>query len=133
MNQEVSLDALFSPELLDGMDINQAFHEAAHGVITDQEIALNEKVARVENILEEASSDFYREFVDLRSMAAQIEMFCNQDHGLENALSASETVSNFMKDTLEKNNSNPGIQEKDTKKDKKKKRRLGWMAIFHKD
>jgi hypothetical protein len=96
MSSEVLLEDLFSPELMDGLDINRAFHEAAEGVMTNEEMALDDKVARMEHIIQEASSDFYQEFVDLRSMAAQIEMFCNHDHSIQDALQGSEQIGAFM-------------------------------------
>jgi len=139
MSKEVLLDDLFSADAIDGVDINQAFHEAAYGIITDKEIALDAKVARIENIIQEANSDFYREFVDLRSMAAHIEMMCSHDHSLQAELGRNETVGGFMKqhekhferDHSDKYRSTAQKQKKGkaTKKSKKAKRLTGWALL----
>lgn len=141
MGKEVLLDDLFLAEMIDRIDINQAFHEAAHGVMTDKEMALNEKVARIEHIIQEADSDFYREFVDLRSMAAQIEMMCEHDHSLQAALHKSEAATSFIDQHTENSRQDHNDRkrhnklykqrkEKDKKKQNKKLKKLtGWALL----
>jgi len=139
MSKEVLLDDLFSSELMDGIDMNQAFHEAAYGVMTDEELALDEKVSRMEAIVQEASSEFYREFVDLRSMAAQIEMFCNHDHSMQEIFSQSESIGVFMDRHTDHGHDHthegPGrkAEEEKNKKAKKKNKKIkklsGWALL----
>jgi hypothetical protein len=122
---------------MDGdFDINSAFQDAMFGVISDAELMLEEKVRRVEVMVTEGTSDTYRDFVDLRSLAAQIEMFCNHDHGFNQALQGNETISGFREshkpedghnhqDTLEKH------KDKDDEIDPKtgKKRKKGSISL----
>lgn len=77
-------------------DIDAAFQSAMAGVVTDKELALDEKVRRMENIISEGTSPVYQGFVDFRAMAAQMEMMCNHDHGLRQFMQGSETLSGFM-------------------------------------
>lgn len=77
-------------------DINAAFQEAITGVASDTELALEEKVRRMEVIVSEGTSEIYREFVDLRSMAAQMEMMCNHNHALDQSVQGSEILSGFL-------------------------------------
>lgn len=124
---------------LEGFDINAAFQDAVHGVATDEELELDEKVRRMEVIVSEATSETFRSFVDFRQKAAQIEMYCNNDHALNESLQNSEIVSGFMDshknhDDHDHNNLSSGknkneddeeIDPKTGKKKKKKKR--GWF------
>ncbi|HSW85481.1 MAG TPA: hypothetical protein VLF79_02615 [Candidatus Saccharimonadales bacterium] len=90
-------------------DIDAAFRDAMHGVASDTELALDEKVQRMEFIVSEGTSELYREFVDLRSMAAQMEMYCNHDHALNQLMQGSDMLSGFMdsfKDDGHNHNSN---------------------------
>lgn len=82
---------------LDGFDFNAAFQEAMFGVASDAELELEEKVRRMEVIVSEGTSDVYREFVDFRQMAAQMEMMCNHNHALGQSVKANEALSDFMK------------------------------------
>jgi hypothetical protein len=77
-------------------DLDAAFQEAVHGVASDAELALEEKIRRMETIITEGTSDLYRDFVDLRQMAAQLELFCAHDHALGESMQTNETISTFM-------------------------------------
>lgn len=126
-------------------DINAAFQEAIQGVASDTELALEEKVRRMEVIVSEGTSEVYRDFVDFRQMAAQMEMMCNHDHALNQSMQGSETLSGFMDshkaddghnhgDTLHgkhnhKDDDEYEIDPKTGKKSKKKKRR-GWFGVY---
>lgn len=77
-------------------DINAAFQEAITGVASDTELALDEKVRRMEVIVSEGTSEVYRDFVDLRSMAAQMEMMCTHNHALDQSVQGSEILSGFI-------------------------------------
>jgi hypothetical protein len=132
-------------DLATDFDINAAFQEAIHGVATDTEIALEEKVRRMEVIVSEGTSEVYRDFVDFRSMGAQVEMFCNHDHAFNQATQGSETLSSFMdghkedghnhgNDTHDKHGHKKGDDDEiDPKTGKKKKKRysgwLGWLSM----
>lgn len=125
-------------------DINAAFQEAIVGVASDQEIALDEKVRRMEVIVSEGTSEVYRDFVDFRQMAAQMEMMCNHDHALNQSMQGSETLSGFMDSHKADDGHNHGneshskhnhkdddeyeIDPKTGKKTKKKKR-SGWLSL----
>lgn len=74
-------------------DINAAFQEAIAGVASDSELALDEKVRRMEVIVTEGMSAVYRDFVDFKQMAAQMEMVCNHSHGLSQMMQGNEILS----------------------------------------
>ncbi len=136
MQKELYAEDIFSTELLQSIDINQAFQEATQGVITDDMIELDEKVLRMEHIIEEANSDTYHEFVDLRSMAAQIEMFCNHDHSAQDALQGSDAVNSFLDRHTHKDTDSSGKSSEDQKKEKdkkKKKKHTGWLEFLLKE
>lgn len=80
----------------EGFDINAAFQEAMQGVASDTELALEEKVRRMEVIVSEGTSEVYRDFVDFRQMAAQMEMMCNHDHALNLSMQGNAMLSGFM-------------------------------------
>lgn len=122
-------------------DINSAFQEAIHGVANDDELALDEKVKRMEVIVAEGSSEVYREFIDFRQMAAEMEMMCNHDHFLNESVQNSDTLNSFL-DTYNNDRPDHGndshrkddddeyeIDPKTGKKVKKKKRRKGWFNL----
>jgi hypothetical protein len=126
-------------------DINAAFQEAIVGVATDKELALDEKVRRMELIVNEGASEVYRGFVDFRAMAAQMEMVCNHDHALNQSLQGSETLSGFMDghkgedghDHGSHLHGNHNHKEDDeyeidpqTGKKTKKKKRHGWLGLL---
>ncbi len=77
-------------------DINAAFQEAVTGVVGDVELALEEKVRRMESIVSEGTSEVYRNFVDFRAMAAQMKMLCSHDHALSQSIQGSEMLSSFL-------------------------------------
>jgi len=126
-------------------DINAAFQEAIKGVANDIELALDEKVRRMEVILSEGKSEVYREFVDFRQMAAQMEMMCNHDHSLNQSMQGNNTLSSFMdthkadgghdhgnsfsRERNNKDNDEYQVDPKTGKKTKKKKRR-GWFGVY---
>ncbi|MGC1176437.1 MAG: hypothetical protein WA843_00025 [Candidatus Saccharimonadales bacterium] len=121
-------------------DINVAFQEAMFGVATDKELVLEEKVRRMEVIIGESNSEVYRDFVDFRSMAAQMEMFCNHDHALNQATQGSETLNSFMSSHNDGDVHNHGEShgkhnkkdddEIDRKTGKKKKKKRGWFGVY---
>lgn len=121
---------------IDDFDVNAAFQDALTGVVSDEELALTEKVRRVETIINTGNSEIYRDFIDFRGMASQIEMICNHDHALQGALSSNETVNGFM-DTHHHDSEKTrdhGHDEHDDDKDKKKKKSkkkkfLGWFRL----
>jgi len=81
----IDLGELLSPDM--GFDIQGAFQAAASDVLNDDLLELEEKIARTERILQQASSELYRELVDLSALAEQI-MGCAHDHTLQEALLA---------------------------------------------
>ncbi len=136
----------FGMELdMGGFDINTAFLEAVSGVASDTELALEEKVRRMEVIVSEGTSEIYRDFVDFRVMAAQIEMMCSHDHALGQSIQGNETLSTFIDshrpDEMHSHTANPQDRHKDkddyeidpkTGKKTKKKKRIGWFDLFFK-
>lgn len=111
-------------------DINAAFQEAIAGVATDQELALDEKVRRMEVIVSEGTSDVYRDFVDFRAMAAQMEMMCSHDHQLHESVQGNRLVSSFLDNHKSNDDDNHGSEAKKHKKEtdkKKKKKGWGWL------
>ena len=135
-HESVNLDSLF--EEMD-FDVNEAFQIAASNVLSDGELELNEKIGRMETIITEADSDFYREMVDFQALAAQMQMFCNHDHSLAQSMMNNETIFGFMENAHNHNDhgahtahdhDHKDDSEKDDKEKKKKnnKKRLGWFA-----
>lgn len=125
-------------------DINAAFQEAIQGVASDTELALEEKVRRMEVIVTEGTSEVYRDFVDFRQIAAQMEMMCNHDHAFNQSLQSNDSLSSFM-DSHNNNDGhdhNKSIQTKHDRKDndeyeidpktgkKTKKKRKSWLSLF---
>jgi len=132
----------FGMELsIDGFDINAAFQEAVHGVASDTELALEEKVRRMEAIVSEGTSEVYRDFVDFRHMASQMEMMCSDDHSLSESILESNTLTSFMDNHREDDGHghDSGLHGKHSHKDdeyeidpktgkkKKKKKYAGWL------
>lgn len=83
-------------ELIGSFDIDAAFQEAVTGIANDDELALDEKVRRMEVIVREGTSDVYRDFVNFRQIAAQMEMMCNHDHAFRQSMETSDTLTSFM-------------------------------------
>ncbi len=126
-------------------DINAAFLEAISSVVSDSELALEEKVRRMEVIVSESVSPVYNDFVDFRQMAAQMEMICNHDHSLSQSMLGSEAISGFMDSHKADNKHSHGdelhsehnhdddqyeIDPKTGKKIKKKKRTFKWYLFI---
>jgi len=126
---------------MEGFDIDAAFQGAIADVASNEELELNEKITRMENIISESSSEVYRDFVDFHSMAAQMEVMCNHNHVLNSAMESSDTLSSFrtsFADSAEHNHkhesSNDKVaKEKSKTKKKKKKMRRGWLALLDRD
>jgi phage tail tube protein FII len=123
-------------------DINAAFQEAVQGVASDTELALEEKVRRMEVIVSEGASEIYRDFVDFRQMAAQMEMMCNHDHAFNQSIQGSEMLAGFMDshkaddghnqwDSLHDKHNHKDVELGDKKKKKKKKKKRGWFGISY--
>lgn len=131
----------FGMELdMGGFDINAAFQEAIQGIASDTELALEERVHRMEVILSEGESEMYRDFVDFRQIAAQMEMMCSHDHALNQSMESSDILSGFMDrhkandghdhgSDNHKDDSDDEIDPKTGKKTKKK-RRSGWLVAL---
>lgn len=129
----------------ENFDINAAFQEAVQGIVSDAELALEEKVRRMEVIVSEGTNDLYRDFVDFSMMARQIDMMCSHDHAFGQSLQNSETLSGFMSNYKSDDGHNHSeelhskhnrkdddeyeIDPKTGKKTKKKKRR-GWFNLL---
>ena len=126
-------------------DINAAFQEAIQGLASDTELDLEEKVRRMEVIVSEGTSEVYRDFVDFRQMAAQMEMMCNHDHAFNQSMQGNDTLSAFMdshkdddghnhgdsseyKYKHKKGNNEYAVDPKTGKKTKKKKK-LSWLFL----
>lgn len=115
-------------------DINAAFQEAIQGVASDTELALEEKVRRMEVIVSEGTSETYRHFVGFLQMAAQMEIMCNHDHAFSESMQNSPTLSGFMDSHKvdvghnHKDNGDTDIDPKTGKKTKAKKR-YGWFML----
>lgn len=146
LEQVLPLDSApdFGMELdlgLGDFDINAAFQEAMYGVATDAELALEEKVRRMEVIVSEGTSELYRDFVDFTEMAAQMEWICNEDHELHHSMQGSDMLADFMdRNKTDEVHDRGGkhtrhddeyeVDPKTGKKTKKKKRRRGWFGIY---
>jgi hypothetical protein len=126
-------------------DLNAAFQEAIQGVANDIELALEDKVRRMEVIVSEGTSEVYRDFVDFRQMAAQMEMMCNHDHAFSQSVHANDTLSSFMDshkavdghdhgDSLHSKHNHKDDDEYETDpktgKKTKKKKRFGWFSVM---
>ncbi len=124
-------------------DINAAFQEAVQGVASDTELALEEKVRRMEVIIGEGTSEVYRDFVDFRQIAAQMEMMCAHDHSLEQSMKNNDALSGFM-DTHKSDDEHSSLHGKHKHKDddeyetdpktgrkSKKKKRRSWFGIYY--
>lgn len=107
---------------MEDFDINAAFQGAVADVVTNQELALDEKVRRMESIVAEGSSELYRDFVDFSQLAQQMEMLCAHDHDLQSAFESSSSLSSLMNRNEQKHGHDH--DEKDAKKSKKKKTKL---------
>jgi hypothetical protein len=130
---------------MEDFDINEMFQSALSGVTTDEELALDEKVRRMEVIVSEGTSDVYREFVDFRQMVSQMEMMCAHDHMFDQSVRGSDVLGSlldtFAEDDGHGHNSihshshgeddDAASTKKGKKKTKKKKKELGAFGVFH--
>ncbi len=135
----------FDPFALDiSFDINAAFQEAAASVLSDEAIALEERVSRVQTILSEAKSEVYEAFVDFRMLAAQVEMFCNHDHAFRESFSQNsiEDASFYRFDSHKDHRHDHVVESRKTqkrkekeeskkKKDSKKKKCKSWFGFYY--
>ena len=136
----VEENAMFGMEL--EFDLNAAFQGAISGVASDAELALDEKVRRMEVIINEGNSDTYRDFVDFRQIASQMQMICSHDHALGQMMNANDSLSSI----LGKHDDNDGHNhtshshdeddddddDSDKKKKSKSSKRRGWLSFFSK-
>lgn len=140
----MSIDHLdFEPDFgleleMDGeFDIDAAFQEAIHGVASDKELEIEVKVQRMEHIVSTGTSELYRDFVDFRQMAAQMEVACMHDHSLNQAVGKSDTLTSFMYGNQSEDGHDHADdsredddEEIDPKTGKKKKKKRGWFGVF---
>jgi hypothetical protein len=136
----VEENAIFGMEL--EFDLNAAFQGAISGIASDDELALDEKVRRMEAIINEGNSDTYRDFVDFRQIASQMQMICSHDHALGQMMNSNDSLSSV----LGKHDDNDGHnhsshkhddeEDDDDDSDKKKKskslKKRGWFSYFAK-
>jgi hypothetical protein len=125
---------------MEAFGINDAFQEAISGVASDTELAVEQKIRIMEVIVNEGTSEIYRDFIDFRQMAAQLEMFCNHDHDLDHLIRGNETLSDFMKsfkanDEHEHDNSLHNKEDEDEEYEVnpysgKKKKRHKWLSLL---
>jgi len=113
-------DALFGD--LAGFDINAAFQNAMTAVITDTELALDDKVQRIEVMVREGTSEVYRDFVDFRALAAQMELFCMHDQAFSDQAQGHGLLSEFMHDHAD-HDTDDDEWEIDPKTGKKRKKK----------
>lgn len=118
-------------------DINAAFQEAMQGVASDTDIALEEKVQRMEVIIREGTSEVYRDYVDFRQMATQMAIMCSHDHVLGQSMKSNETLLGFLDSHKADHghNHDDSLHEKHdskTNKKTKKKKRTSWFSILMK-
>ncbi|MCX6729789.1 MAG: hypothetical protein NTV95_04105 [Candidatus Saccharibacteria bacterium] len=135
----VEENAIFGMEL--DFDLNAAFQGAISGVASDAELALDEKVRRMESIINEGNSDTYRDFVDFRQIASQMQMICSHDHALGQMMNANDSLSSILgkhDDNDGHNHSSHSHDEDDDDDDNNKKKksksskRRGWFSYFAK-
>ena len=136
----VEENAMFGMEL--DFDLNAAFQGAISGIASDEELALDEKIRRMESIINEGNSETYRDFVDFRQIASQMQMICSHDHALGQMMNANDSLSSI----LGKHDDNDGHNhtshshdeddDDDDDSDKKKKskslKKRGWFSYFAK-
>jgi hypothetical protein len=136
----VEENGIFGMEL--EFDLNAAFQGAISGIASDDELALDEKVRRMEAIINEGNSDTYRDFVDFRQIASQMQMICSHDHALGQMMNSNDSLSSV----LGKHDDNDGHnhsshkhddeEDDDDDSDKKKKskslKKRGWFSYFAK-
>ena len=132
--------AMFGMEL--DFDLNAAFQGAISGIASDEELALDEKIRRMESIINEGNSETYRDFVDFRQIASQMQMICSHDHALGQMMKSNDSLSSILgkhDDNDGHNHSSHSHDEDDDEdddSDKKKKskslKKRGWFSYFAK-
>lgn len=110
---------------LPDFDLNAAFQDAISDTISDAELAIEEKVRRVEHIINAGTDPLYADFVDFRAAAAQIEMMCNHDHAFGQSVSESQSLTGL----LDAHNHDHEDETKPGKKSKKKKKKRSWFGV----
>lgn len=83
-------------DALDGFDINAAFQGALYDIASDAELELTEKVRRMETVIQQGISAVYRDFIDFRAMATQIELACSHDHMLPETALGGTMIDGFL-------------------------------------
>ena len=136
----VEENAMFGMEL--DFDLNAAFQGAISGVASDADLALDEKIRRMESIINEGTSETYRDFVDFRQIASQMQMICSHDHALGQMMKSNDSLSSILgkhDDNDGHNHSSHSHDEDDDEdddSDKKKKskslKKRGWFSYFAK-
>ena len=128
---------------MEAFGINEAFQEAYQVIASDAELAVEEKIRRMENIVNEATSEIYRGFVNFRQLTVKMEMSCNDDHTLQQSMNKSDTLSTFM-DDHKAEDGHDGHDAHDDKQDHKKdddeyeidpitgkkRKKRGWFDIY---
>ena len=137
----VEENAMFGMEL--DFDLNAAFQGAISGIASDADLALDEKVRRMESIINEGNSETYRDFIDFRQIASQMQMICSHDHALGQMINSNDSLSSVIgkhDDNDGHNHSSHTHHEEedddDDDSDKKKKskslKKRGWFSYFAK-
>ena len=135
----VEENAMFGMEL--EFDLNAAFQGAISGVASDAELALDEKVRRMEVIINEGNSDTYRDFVDFRQIASQMQMICSHDHALGQMMNANDSLSSILgkhddndghNHTSHSHDEDDDDDDNNKKKKSKSSKRRGWFSYFAK-
>ena len=136
----VEENAIFGMEF--EFDLNAAFQGAISGVASDADLALDEKIRRMESIINEGNSETYRDFVDFRQIASQMQMICSHDHALGQMMKSNDSLSSILgkhDDNDGHNHSSHSHDEDDDEdddSDKKKKskslKKRGWFSYFAK-
>lgn len=127
---------------LEGFNIDAAFQGAMSDIASDAKLALDEKVRRMETVIAQGASDVYRDFVDFRQLAAQVEFFCAHDHALNQAVGSSELIGAFTSDHGDDSHQHDKgkhhhdddeyeIDPKTGKRIRKKKKKIGMFGVLH--
>ena len=135
----VEENAIFGMEF--DFDLNAAFQGAISGVASDADLALDEKVRRMEVIINEGNSDTYRDFVDFRQIASQMQMICSHDHALGQMMNANDSLSSILgkhddndghNHTSHSHDEDDDDDDNNKKKKSKSSKRRGWFSYFAK-
>ena len=127
----VEENAMFGMEL--DFDLNAAFQGAILGVASDAELALDEKVKRMEVIVNEGKSEIYRDFIDFRQMASQLQMMCSHDHALSQMITGNDSLASFLSHQDGEDGHSHQDHENDKKNKKKKNKstkKRSWFGFY---